>query len=462
LLVCAWFPVNCRLVEFGLACATLFGSVDAALSVNCKPDHYRAPYFLNNMGACAFKPETLSFAGTPAEQAMCLMRGMDATRNLGPPLQSLPAALTGRVGQPGGLPSREILSEFLSRQNLEWKFAANLWQPLSRGSDNDADAPMARYFVIHDTSGPNFHRRSFPDDIDGGAGFNNLANFVCADGWGKAHVVVNRAGDMLLDHEFAIPWRETKFEQAAEFGGALKGLFLHVELIQPRGAGARGGDSRSPDPAFSPAQYDRLALLYTIASVRAGRWLIPAFHAALDATIRDGHDDPLNFDIDSFAASLDRLADRLQHPEQIEASIGAPVTDAPSRIPAIPFAVTAVDDPPPAEETVAPQAAADAVLKSAALAAPTNDAASKPAPAGAMVAAKESESHSGQQTVSAEHCTTHSLRGHRRRLCEPDRAENVERGGSTVRPVDRELPQQSRRSRHHGRYVHARHGRGAA
>jgi aryl-alcohol dehydrogenase-like predicted oxidoreductase len=28
--------------------------------------------------------------------------------------------------------------------------------------------------------------------------------------------------------------RETKFEQAANFSGALKGLFLHVELIQPR------------------------------------------------------------------------------------------------------------------------------------------------------------------------------------------------------------------------------------
>jgi hypothetical protein len=50
----------------------------------------------------------------------------------------------------------------------------------------------------------------------------------CSDGWGKAHVVINRSGDMLLNHELEIPWRETKFEQAANFSGALKGLFPHV------------------------------------------------------------------------------------------------------------------------------------------------------------------------------------------------------------------------------------------
>src|SRR6516225_10046258 len=66
-------------------------------------------------------------------------------------------------------------------------------------------------------------------------------------------------------------------------------------------------DARTPDPAFTTAQYDRLALVYIIASVRAERWLVPAFHAAIDAQIPNGHDDPLNFDIDSFARSLDGL-----------------------------------------------------------------------------------------------------------------------------------------------------------
>ena len=46
---------------------------------------------------------------------------------------------------------------------------------------------------------------------------------------------------MLLAHDYSIPWRETKFEQAAEFGGALLGLFLHNELIQPRRSAAGHG-----------------------------------------------------------------------------------------------------------------------------------------------------------------------------------------------------------------------------
>ncbi len=313
-------PLYRSLLATGLASAMLLGSVQAGLSNQCKPSHFRAPFFVKSMGACAFDPETLSYAGTPVEQAMCLMRGMDATRNLGPPLQSLPPGLSSRIGQATGLPSREALSGYLSTQNLETDFAAHLWQPLSRAHDNDPDAPMARYFVIQDTSGPTFGRHGFPDNInEESASFNNLQNFACSDGWGKAHVVVNRVGEMILDHEFAVPWRETKFEQAAEFGGALQGLFVHIELIQPRQRG-RGGDGHSPDPAFTPAQYDRLALLYTIASVRKGKWLIPAFHAAIDAEIPNGHDDPLNFDIDSFAGSLDRLAEKLGQPVVIQAA----------------------------------------------------------------------------------------------------------------------------------------------
>ena len=67
-------------------------------------------------------------------------------------------------------------------------------------------------------------------------------------------------------------------------------------------------------------QYERLALLYIIASVRAGHWLIPAFHAAIDGHIPNGHDDPLNFDIDSFANSLEILMEKLRGPEQVQAS----------------------------------------------------------------------------------------------------------------------------------------------
>jgi hypothetical protein len=120
-----------------------------------------------------------------------------------------------------------------------------------------------------------------------------------------------------------IPWRETKFEQAANFPGALKGLFLHVELIQPRRAASgrgRHNDGQSPNPAFTSAQYDRLALLYVVATVRSRHWLIPAYHAAIDADIPNGHDDPLNFDPESFAESIEAVVKGLQSPDQMKAA----------------------------------------------------------------------------------------------------------------------------------------------
>jgi hypothetical protein len=41
---------------------------------------------------------------------------------------------------------------------------------------------------------------------------------------------------------------------------------------------------------------------------------------ALDAEIAGGHDDPLNFDVGSFADSLDRLIKKLKGPEEIQAA----------------------------------------------------------------------------------------------------------------------------------------------
>jgi hypothetical protein len=297
-------------------------SAQVAWSAQCKPHHFRMPYFIKTMGRCAFDQATMSFHGDGVEQARCLMRGMDETRNLGAQMAMMPAPLADRVGNEAGLPTREALSTYLSKLDLEWDFAQYLWLPVSHADDNDPTAPMARYFVIHDTSGPNFGHRAFPEEVDNGnSKINSLNKFRCSDGWGKAHVVINRSGDMLLNHELEIPWRETKFEQAANFSGALKGLFLHVELIQPRRSSGHGrhNDAQSPNPAFTPAQYDRLALLYVIASVRSRHWLIPAYHAALDADIPNGHDDPLNFDPESFAESIEAVVKKLQPPDEMRA-----------------------------------------------------------------------------------------------------------------------------------------------
>jgi hypothetical protein len=147
-----------------LAGAMLCASAHAALSQSCVPHRSLPKIFLKNMGECDFNLDSLEYRGTPVEQAKCLMRSLDQTRNLGPPLDSLPDALASRIGRDSGLPSREILSAYLSKQDLEWDFAAHLWQPVSRAEDNNPQAPAARYFVIHDTSGPNYGHRSFPDE----------------------------------------------------------------------------------------------------------------------------------------------------------------------------------------------------------------------------------------------------------------------------------------------------------
>ena len=238
---------------------------------------------------------------------------------LGPPWQDLPHVFAGRVGYPVDFPDRETLSAFLSRHDLENDFAAHLWQPVSRARDGNPDAPAAKYFVIHDTSGPSFGHKPWPQDIDGDRKINGLARHRCEDGWESAHVFINRAGRMLLGHDFAKPWRATKFERATRFGTALKGLFLHVELTQPRRRDPRRGrrdDSVAPLPGFSTAQYEKLALLYLIASVRAETWLIPVFHAVIDRHIRNGHDDPQNFNLEAFARSLETLLRRLPRREE--------------------------------------------------------------------------------------------------------------------------------------------------
>jgi hypothetical protein len=477
----------------GLCGASFFGSIGNALA-ECRPGHLKPAYFIKTMGPCGFNSETLSFRGTPAQQAMCLMRGMDATRNLAPTLEGLPPGLAKRIGETVGLPSREVLSAYLSKLDLEWSFAAYLWQPISHARDNDPDAPAAKYFVIHDTSGPYYGHRAFPDDINVNPKVNNLQSFACADEWGKAHVVLNRMGDMLLNHDFSTPWRETKFEQAAEFGGALKGLFVHIEMIQPRRAGAGGGDGHSPDPAFTPAQYDRLALLYTIASVRSERWLVPAFHAALDADIPNGHDDPLNFKVDSFADSLDRLIEKLRGPEQFQASISATATDAQSDNPpptnggfwidalwgtprksaaATPAAVADNSPKPnvaaPTDSSAPPALAANsgpptsgAASNSAPVPTSATGATEKTPPPSAKVAERESEATPKQKSADAQICTTHRIKGHRHRTCEPDNAGNHEHGKDTVRSVDRDVSGSSDGARHHGRDTHPRHARGSS
>jgi hypothetical protein len=270
---------------------------------------------LKSMGPCEFDPAKFSFKGEPAEQAKCLLTPVGPVGRLGPPLADLPAAFAARVGKPLDLPARAQLSAWLETRGLSGPLGASLGRGVSHARDNDRASPQASYFVMHDTSTPNYGAQPWPRSIDEDPKINNLDRYRCANQIERAHVFINRGGAILLAHDFEVPWRATKFEMATNFGTDLKGLFLHVELIQPRRRDpkfGRGNDFLAPQPGFTGAQYEALALVYALASVRAGFWLIPTFHAVLDEGIRNKHDDPQNFELKLFTDAIDRLLHSLK------------------------------------------------------------------------------------------------------------------------------------------------------
>jgi hypothetical protein len=268
----------------------------------------------DSAGLCGFDPAQLSYAGTAAEQARCLLNPVQPVGRLGPPLAAIPEILANRVGTATGLPERTKFGAWLHDRGLS-ALAESLDRPVSFARDGDPTARPASYFVIHDTSTPNYREAPWPKNIDGDAKINNLDNYRCRNNVEVAHAFINRQGAILIAHDLSVPWRATKFEMAANFDGALKGLFLHVELIQPRRRHpryGRGNDFTAPDPGFSVPQYEALAVVYTVGSLRAGLWMVPAYHSVIDDGIPNKHDDPQNFELGDFAGALERLLAELE------------------------------------------------------------------------------------------------------------------------------------------------------
>lgn len=261
------------------------------------------------IGPCKFDQLKLQFQGDASEQASCLLRHVAKWGKVDPTPASLPPALTEVIGKSTGeliTPLRHLLA---ADGVPEAAVGGLLSKGLSHAMDGAVSAPQTKYFVIHDTSSPWVGNAPFPPDD--AASVNNLSSYKGSEA--VAHVFVNRKGETLTGHDFAQPWRATKLETQV-IGIPAKGLFLHVELVQPRRrdpAGALKNDAVAPQPGFTSVQYEKLALLYAAASVRRGEWLIPAFHAAIDDGLSDAHDDPQNFDIEQFASALGALRLRL-------------------------------------------------------------------------------------------------------------------------------------------------------
>ena len=215
----------------------------------------------------------------------------------------MPAPLEDLIGRPVTI-SRAEAQAYLTAHNI----------PDSAVAGPVTNTLRAKYFVIHDTSTPNYHDKPFPADINDPAWrFNDLA---LASKGKVAHFFVNRAGDSIAAHPITVPWRATKFERTPpETIEPKHGLFIHTELIQPRRtdpSGHAGNDGIAPKPGFTEPQLERLALLYVVASVQHGQWMVPAYHCTLDTGLPDGHDDPQNFDLALWARKVGELVTTLK------------------------------------------------------------------------------------------------------------------------------------------------------
>ena len=268
---------------------------------------------------CMFIDSTLSFVGTPQEQARCLLRPVKMYGRLAETLNKLPAPLDKIIGRRINISAATLKNYLRARHIQEADIGGALSDPLSQTSaSNQATATSTRYFVIHDVSTPNYLNEDFPINInDATWEWNDLQKKWIA--MQVAHVFINRLGESVtaVDFKSSLPPKHygTKFARD-RLKEPNKALQLHVELVQPRRSDPHGppkNDAIAPAPGFTVAQLDRLALVYLAASVRRGEWLIPAFHAAMDAGILDAHDDPQNFDLTLWADRLALLLKDLQH-----------------------------------------------------------------------------------------------------------------------------------------------------
>lgn len=264
------------------------------------------PALAEEIGECRFDRDTLTFAGTPLEQATCLLRhvGPQAVRTPQPVPKVIQHLMTDAPPPTAAQKARAIAAFPEPYRTFAQTYAD---APVSR---TDEGVPLA-YFVIHDTSEPFLKNDPFPKDLNNDWKVNSFKSYM-DETFAKepvAHIFLNRVGQIWAGHEFQQGWRATKLESRV-VGPRARGRFVHIETVQPRrflpGSTSRGL-TEAPRPGFTKAQYRMLAALYVYVSARAGKWLIPGQHNTIDSTIPDAHDDPQNFDMKQFGKELEKL-----------------------------------------------------------------------------------------------------------------------------------------------------------
>ncbi|MDI3560058.1 hypothetical protein [Bradyrhizobium sp. Arg816] len=269
---------------------------------------------------CPFDSTQLTFEGSPIDQARCLLRTVKRAGNVDEAKANLPPVLSGLLANPAtlGVTKAQVRSFLQTRGIAESTVGGSVMDRVCHANDDNPAAPLARYFVIHDTSFKLDPGEDFDPAFINTAAWSGNKLSGLADG--KTHIYITRLGETLTDRDYGTPWRATRFEKPSV---RFKGLFLHHELVQPR-MGPGPSDVDSPQPGFTPVQYARLALQYVIAGVRRGAWMVPVFHCVLDLGVGD-HDDPQHFDLAAWDAALQTALANVRT-EQPEPAVSAVAT----------------------------------------------------------------------------------------------------------------------------------------
>ena len=129
---------------------------------NCRFPKKPPVILKNHAGLCGFDVGTLSFAGDPQQQAACLLNPVEPVGRLGTAAgkaargarrSASAAARACPTARPCARCCRSAASSML---------AAELSRPVSHAHDDDPLSRPATYFIIHDTSTPNYRALAWP------------------------------------------------------------------------------------------------------------------------------------------------------------------------------------------------------------------------------------------------------------------------------------------------------------
>ena len=144
-----------------------------------------APALAEEIGECRFDRDTLTFAGTPLEQATCLLRKVEQGGERQP--QPLPAVIT-RLMTDGGAPSPGMMEAALAAFPEPYRAYAieHASDPVSQ---TQAGLPLL-YFVIHDTSMTFYGDEPFPKRLESDLLVNSFEPYIVDEP--VAHIFFNR------------------------------------------------------------------------------------------------------------------------------------------------------------------------------------------------------------------------------------------------------------------------------